>query len=445
MKICVVTYKFGTEQEIGEHFGTYHYFIEKMRMLAREGHEVYVVCPYLSFYQRGSSAVEGVRVMRSWPPLLNFIWLWPFNRIVCALYQWQTQRTVRALLRRRRVDAVYVWQARETGYAIARIKDELCAPFIFRQITAWKWHFNRTAAEIFGKRQWYHICRRLHLETLLDTLLEFLLDRSTQRRYAHTIYEQADRVVLLSEAAVHEASSMGLDPVKASVLGVAIEEDLFQPSVHSKSEMRGALGMLNAPTVLFIGRINFAEKGLGVLLEAFSSVHKEIPHAQLAVIGGGEVARAECEIKELGISAHVHLLGKKPFRSLPKIINAADVFVVPSLWMEAFGQVTIEAMSCGVPVVTSDAGASPEINIDGETGFVVPAGDVRALARTIIMLLQDDGLRRRMGEAARKRVLENYTYEIMVEKFLNIAHSVIVQMSNLKTQNHNLDLKADRF
>jgi glycosyltransferase involved in cell wall biosynthesis len=404
--------------------GTYHYFIEKMRRAVRLGHRIFVVCPWLTFGHKGSSEVDGVEVVRTWPPMLNVVWAWPFNRIVRRWYQWQTQRAVRALVRRARIDVVYVWQARETGYAIARIKNELGAPFIFRQITAWKWHFDRPVSEVFGKKQWYKWAKRGGVAAALDAVLAALLDRETQKAYARAIYEHADRVVLLSKAAVREAVEFGLDPLKAEVLGVAIEQDLFQPLPRPRSDMRRELGIPNAPTVLFIGRINFAEKGVGVLLEAFALVQKAIPAAQLVIVGGGEIARAEHEIMSLGIGAKVRLAGKKQFDDLPKYISSADVFAVPSLWMEAFGQVTIEAMSCGIPVVTSDAGASPEINIDGETGFVTPAGDAQALASAIKKLLQDENLRKRMGEAARKRVLENYTYDVMVNKFVKICEEV---------------------
>ena len=89
--------------------------------------------------------------------------------------------------------------------------------------------------------------------------------------------------------------------------------------------------------------------------------------------------------------------------------------------MEAFGQVTIEAMSCGIPAVTSDAGASPEINIDHETGLVVPAGNSEKLAHALLQLIQNDALRKQFGAHARERVLKNYTYDIMVQKFITLV------------------------
>ena len=126
------------------------------------------------------------------------------------------------------------------------------------------------------------------------------------------------------------------------------------------------------------------------------------------------------QIKDLGIENAVELAGKQPFEKLPEYLNSADVMVVPSVWLEAFGQVTVEAMACAVPVVTSDIGGSTEINVDGQTGFIVPKADANALSEAIIKILKDSELRNLLGQAARKRVEENYSYEVLTEKFLNL-------------------------
>ena len=429
MNIVVTAYKFGTEEEIGAHLGTYHYFIEKMRRVAARGHRVVVVAPWLRLTHRGSKAVDGIELRRYWPPMLPQWWLWPLNRIIRWLYTKQTQRQVLSAVKEIDADIVYVWQARETGYAVAQIKQFLPCPFIFRQITAWKWHFERLPADVFEKLGWYKFFKRLRITPLIDPLLAFLLDTTAHKKFAKVIYEQADRVVLLSRAAAREAEEYGLDRSKAEVLGVAIEDDIFKPMQVDKRE----LGLKPGPAILFIGRINFAEKGIGVILEAMPRIIEKIPDAQLVIIGGGEIERVHSLIRSLSIERNVQVLGKKPFQELPKFINASDALVTPSLWMEAFGQVTIEAMACGVPVATSDAGASPEINIDGETGLVVPAGDSRKLAQALVRILVDSPLRKKMGEAARKRVEEHYTYSVMVPQFLRIVEKTIASVQPPRT------------
>jgi len=420
MNICVVAYKFGNEKEIGEHLGTYHYFIEKMRTLVKDGHEVIVVAPYLSFIRKGSENIDGVKVIRYFPPMMNTIWLFPVNRIIRRMYILKTQRVVLKTLKTQKIDLVYVWQARETGYAIAKIKEKIGVPFFFRQITAWHWHFERSVGEIFGKKPWYKKLQKIGLGRIIDKVLAVLLDKESQILFAKTIYDKADKVVFLSRAAIDESKELSLDPKKAVDLGVAIEEDFFRP-MNNKDSIRKELGIKGDHVVLFIGRLSFAEKGIGYLIEAMKEVVSHFSSANLIIVGGGgEEDRARKLIGELALEKNIQIVGKKPFQDLPKYINAADVLVVPSVWMEAFGQVTIEGMSCGVPVITSDAGASPEINIDGETGIVVPAKDIKKLTHAIIEILSNDNERLRMGGAARQRVLSHYTYSAITKKFLGI-------------------------
>ncbi|MBI4049955.1 MAG: glycosyltransferase family 4 protein [Candidatus Doudnabacteria bacterium] len=385
MKICVVAYKFGTEQEIGEHLGTYHYFIEKMRRLARLGNEVYVIAPWLSYFKKGSTEVDGVKILRYYPPFQNRPKLRVLNNLLRWWYIKATQMQVSKLDKQTSLDIIYVWQARETGYAVAQIVDKLRAPFVFRQITAWEWHFQKG-----------------------------MPDRAAQMKFAKVIYDTAKKVVFVSRAASEEGRRAGLSEEKIAIIGVGIETDFFQPR-DVKIEW----------DVSFIGRINFAEKGIGYLLEAMPEIVKIIPSAKLGIIGGGgETPRMREFIKDLGIEKNVELLGQQPFSKLPAYLNSSKILVVPSAWVEHFGQVTVEGMASGIPVVNTNIGGSPEINTDGQTGLIVPPKDSHALAAAIIKLLTDDELRQRMGRAARERVLQNYTYDVLVNKFLELVINV---------------------
>lgn len=384
MKICVIAYKFGTEAEIGEHLGTYHYFIETLRRMASLGHGVYVAAPWISFWRRGSTAVDGVKILRYYPPFINRPKLFFVNYLWRWWYIKATQHLVLKLDRKQDLTAICVWQARETGYAVARIAHLLRAPFVFRQITAWQWHLERMKHS-----------------------------RRVQESYAREIYKQAKHIIFVSRAAAHAEKKLGLTEGKIRIMGVAIETDLFKPAGAVK---RGK-------NILFIGRINFAEKGIGVLLEAMPGIISAVPEASLTVVGsGGEWERMSGLIQKLGIGNHVQLAGQKPFTDLPKYLNAADVFVMPSLWVEHFGQVTVEAMSCGLPVVGTNIGGTPEIVGSGSEagGIIVPPNDPNSLANAAVKLLRDDELRQRMGRAARQRVEQNFSYEVLTRKFLEI-------------------------
>ena len=319
MYICVVAYKFGTEDEIGSHLGTYHYFIEKMRRVAGQGHQVTVICPWLKFWRRGSTQVGDVRIDRYWPPLIPHWWLWPLNRLVRKLYSIQTQRVLSRVVARHTPDVVYVWQAREAGYAVSMIKDRLCCPFVFRQITAWKWHFNRSVSEIFKYARWYQMLSRCGLCAAVDPFLAYLLDNSTQKKYAAEIYRTADKVVLLSDAAVRDAEDFGLDRKKAEVIGVAIEEEVFTPLPH-RELLRKEFGFRENNVILFIGRINFAEKGVGILLEAMARVIVQVPNSQLVLIGGGRLSAQNCFAKNSALPTMSLYSGRNHFQSSQNIL-----------------------------------------------------------------------------------------------------------------------------
>lgn len=174
--------------------------------------------------------------------------------------------------------------------------------------------------------------------------------------------------------------------------------------------------------LLFVGRLRYY-KGLEYLLKAMHHIA-----AILLVIGDGPMA-AEWRslVRNRGLQEQVHFLGEVTDDELPAFYQAADVFVLPaSHRSEAFGVVQLEAMAAGKPVVSTDLGTGTSfVNQDGVTGFVVPPRDAHALARAVNRLLANPGLRRSMGERGRKRVLDDFTVDRMVERVIDVYNSVL--------------------
>jgi glycosyltransferase involved in cell wall biosynthesis len=109
-------------------------------------------------------------------------------------------------------------------------------------------------------------------------------------------------------------------------------------------------------------------------------------------------------------------IGWHSFAKMKQIYKQADICVVPSIWEEPFGLVAVEAMATGRPAVVSDVGGLQEIVVPGETGDIFPRGNAEALAAKLRPLLDDPQLRRRMGDAGRKRVEENYDWKQVIEQ-----------------------------
>lgn len=147
---------------------------------------------------------------------------------------------------------------------------------------------------------------------------------------------------------------------------------------------------------------NFREvKRVPDVVAAFSHVLDNGVKAKLLMVGDGpDRPRAEQKCRELGMCNHVKFLGKQ--EQVEEILSVSDLFMIPS-GSETFGLAALEAMGCSVPIISSDIGGLPEVNIQGETGYLCELGDVEEMGKRATEILQDEKLHSRMAKAARKR------------------------------------------
>lgn len=145
-------------------------------------------------------------------------------------------------------------------------------------------------------------------------------------------------------------------------------------------------------------------KRVGDVIHVFHKVLESGIPAKLLLVGDGpDRQHAEETCRELDICKDVRFLGKQ--EKVEEILSIADLFVIPS-GSETFGLAALEAMSCGVPVISSNIGGLPELNIQGETGFLCDLGDVDAMSDYAIRILRDAGLRKEMSKRARERAMQ---------------------------------------
>jgi glycosyltransferase involved in cell wall biosynthesis len=172
-------------------------------------------------------------------------------------------------------------------------------------------------------------------------------------------------------------------------------------------------GSFDKPLILTVARLDASEryKGVDTVIRALPSVAASMPSVEYVIVGeGSDRARLQRLVSELKLEKRVHFLGRLDDQRLSRLYRDCDIFAMPSR-KEGFGLVFLEAMAAGKPVVAAWAGGTPEVVGDHETGFLVPYGDVRALAQALTTLVNDDGLRVRMGEAAKSRVAHKYRFE----------------------------------
>lgn len=161
-----------------------------------------------------------------------------------------------------------------------------------------------------------------------------------------------------------------------------------------------AKSSLSRKRIISIGRFDY-EKGNDLLLQVWQKVEKQMPDWQLDIYGNGNRDPYLLQMRQLGIdSSRCHLHGS--VKDVKKEYLDSSVFVLPSRY-EGFGLVLIEAMACGVPVVSFDCENGPRsIITDGEDGFLIPTFDIDVFADKLILLMRDENLRRLMGEKAQK-------------------------------------------
>jgi N-acetyl-alpha-D-glucosaminyl L-malate synthase BshA len=155
--------------------------------------------------------------------------------------------------------------------------------------------------------------------------------------------------------------------------------------------------------MLIVHTSNFRKvKRIGDVIKVFNNIHKEIP-AKLLMIGDGpERATAEEQCRELNISQDVRFLGK--LEAVEEVLSVADLFLMPSE-KESFGLAALEAMACEVPVISSNTGGIPELNINGVTGFMSNIGDVEDMTKKSLIVLDKNNLPK-FKENALKRAQE---------------------------------------
>lgn len=214
-----------------------------------------------------------------------------------------------------------------------------------------------------------------------------------------------DRIVVLTERGREEHLARGIGrPAQFVVIPSGVDLAAFRAEAPSYEAARARLGVDAGSRLLVgLGRLE-PVKGFHSLVRALPLVLAAVPATRLLLAGEGSLRPAlEAEARALGVADRVRIAGAAIAPAA--VVAAADLVVVPSL-NEGMGRVVVEAMALGRAVVATRVGGIPAVVVDGESGRLVPPDDPRALAAAVSELLQDPGLRARMGEAGRRRAGE---------------------------------------
>jgi len=237
---------------------------------------------------------------------------------------------------------------------------------------------------------------------------------------------QSDGVTAVSESLKQDTyNNFDIDK-SIEVIPNFIDLEAFQK--HDKSHFKKAIAPNGEPIIVHTSNFRKVKRVEDVVL-VFEKIVSQMP-AKLLLIGDGpERKKAEKLCRKLENCESIRFLGKQD--AVGELLAVADLFMLPSE-SESFGLAALEAMACEVPVISSNAGGIPEINIHGETGFLSDVGDVNDMAKNALTLLTNADLKQQFNENALKQaqrfdihtILPKYEqfYEKMLEKTENLVH-----------------------
>jgi len=241
-----------------------------------------------------------------------------------------------------------------------------------------------------------------------------------------------DQFIAVSDAMAHQLLNWYHYPKsKVSTIHNGVDTERFAPAT-SKTRAKSLLGL--DPERLVIGMICRLDpdKGHRFFFEAIKTLHKKY-NVQWLVVGhaGGNHSHYEKEIKDyvekLGLSQVVKFLGYR--RDIPQLLAAFDIYALPTL-REGFPVAVLEAMSSGCAIVTSDFPANLELIEDKKHGFITPMKESSVLTNRIELLIKDERLRKKMGQSARKKVLENFSLKNNVSKIERLYEELWLKKNN---------------
>jgi len=203
--------------------------------------------------------------------------------------------------------------------------------------------------------------------------------------------------------------------------------DFSRFSLKPKDHFKKAIAPNNERILIHTSNFRKVKRTADVI-KMFKLILNKIPSKLLMVGDGPDRANNEQLCRDLGICDHVRFLGKQD--AVEEILSVADLFLMPSE-TESFGLAALEAMACKVPVITSNAGGLPELNVDGYCGYMSNVGDVDDMASKAITILEDDEVLNRFKENAFKRA-QDFDLKKILPLYVDYYNDIIAKNLSLQ-------------
>ena len=252
--------------------------------------------------------------------------------------------------------------------------------------------------------------------TIPTTLKIYLLDEPI-------IYKKADRIIAVSNELKEDIKKQCKIPEEKLVtIPNGIDVNKFKPM--NVEDLREKWKLTDEKVILSVGRID-EQKGFNFLLKILPDILKG-NKVKLFVIGTGlYLEKLKKMTKKLKIEDKTIFTGRIPHENLPKYYNLAEVFIMPTMLSEGLPLVIPEAMACEKPVIASNIGGIPTVIENYKDGILIEPGNLKELKERFLEVLNDDELASKLGKNARKKVVEKFSLDRMVENTIKVYEEVL--------------------
>ena len=389
MKIGIITSYFEDEYKTI----TYH---ELAKRYIRKGHEVHVINGVFTRNLPQHEVVDGIYIHRVKIPKLRLQSLW------VTIYGKKILQEVDDYVDIFDVHDLHGW----------KLKKIIKKPYVVQVPSTYSEAWEKFKINAIG---------RFNSAYILSFIGSLILPKIQK-----SISKNSDKVIAICDNTKDRLiNDYGVPEEKITIIPAGVDINRFNPNNDGKT-LRNKLNIDDKKVILCVAKLGYL-KGIYYLIEAFRKIADQYKDTILVIAGSGnktEERRLRNLVASLNLRDKVIFTGWVNYDDVPYLYAASDVFVHPSL-LEGTPLVILEAMATGKPVIATGIAGVPDMITDGIDGFLVEEKNVEQIVEKLSVLLEDEGLCKKIGRNARKKVEEKFSWDMIAEQILEVYEKVL--------------------